>query len=218
MSFIQAQRKRGNLKKVVTTLSPVELGIKGLNKLAFDQALKHSKSIEDITEKVEFKKIHLPQFLPTALKYVEAGKVENESLLLNIALWCFDVGDIESAILLSIFCIEQDVEAPIWFSNPLEVTLNYQFCEWASPKINKGESVEPYLEKWLKAAEGWEEINDIQRAMFKVFLGKIAHQQNKFEEAVVFYQEALKINSGAGVKTNLKRAKKEQDFPIKKSD
>jgi len=216
MSFLKVQRERGNLRKEITTLSTVEVAKQGLNKLAFDQALNQSKKIKDIEEKVAFKKTHLPSFLPHALKYLETGKVENETLLFTAALWCFDINDIDNAVNLSIFAIKQGLETPTWFSTNIEQKFTYLFCEWASPKINKGESVEPYLGQWLEAAEDWQEVNDIQSGMLKVFAAKVAHQAKDYKTAVTLYEQALEINSGAGVKTNLDLAKKEKEFVVKK--
>lgn len=174
-----------------------------------------------ISEKINSKCFHKAKFLNAKLfmkqyNFVDAEKqlIElletnyiNESILTNLG-WCF-IRD--SKVSDAIFCFRQALEI-----NPLNETAHYQLGNGYTDKIYS-ELFKIYPEEFIMNSENWETFNSINKFLKNrkiteakktlknwikeypqyvepyIYLGSINWEENKYSDALKYFQSALKI-------------------------
>ncbi len=169
------------------------------------------RALNTIEEKVAQKNnILLPLYSPLAARGFKEEDPDYDLFVIYCAMWFFDTGKIDLAVELSMYACKHNVETPIEFKSDAFTFLTTEFLKWATPKIRKSESVEPYMSAWFEAAKEWKDLSFIQHANLYKYMGFIAHLKENYEQANEFYLEAIKLNSSVGVKGNLEKAEKAQ--------
>ncbi|WP_226648151.1 phage terminase small subunit [Microbulbifer variabilis] len=165
---------------------------------------------ENIAEKIALKKQLLPKYLPRVRDFMESGANYPYPLLVWCVIWLLDVEDIEQALELANFAIDQQQKMPERFKRDLPTYTAEELHDWAEREYKKQRSPHPYFEEVLKAVETqrWPVVNVIVLGKLYKLAGLICDQQEDFARAVHWYERAQEVNDKAGVKTRLEMARK----------
>lgn len=143
----------------------------------------------------------LPKYMPAVQSLMAAG--ESDSLISQVMVWTFDVGDIGGAIKMALYCIEHEIASP--FRRDIPTFLADAVLTWAEDEIAAGRSVEPWFGTVFGEANVWD-LSDVIRARFHRLAGKIAFELQEYAVAVAELERAMAL--GARVRTLLAQSRK----------
>ncbi|MFC6924286.1 phage terminase small subunit [Microbulbifer taiwanensis] len=162
----------------------------------------------DVKEKIELKRRLLPKYLPHVKTYREAGEHYPNELLVYCVIWLLDVEDIEPALELADFAIEQQQHLPERFKRDLPTWVAETVHDWAERQYKANQSASPYFEQVLEAVESerWLVTNVIVRTKLYRLAALYAERNSELESAAQWLEKAQAVNpEKAGVKTWLNK-------------
>lgn len=160
----------------------------------------------DVKEKVALKRQLLPKYLPYVQAYREAGEHYPNPLLVYCLVWLLDVEDIEAALDLAGFAIEQQQHLPERFNRDLTTFVVETLHDWAERQYKAEQSAEPYLGQVLAAVrdERWIVTQPIVLNKLYKIAGLFAERNGDTDAAVHWFQLCEEVNPGkSGIKTRL---------------
>lgn len=158
-----------------------------------------TKSVE---RKITFKREQLvPKYREHVARLRESG--EHHPLLGQYFVWLCDVGDMEGALDLGMYCDEQGIPMPERFNRDLRTFLADAVMDWAEREHDAGRSPQPYFSTVLDrvtsdAPDAWD-VPDALRAKYLRLHGFLLEDQGKDAAALDALNKALDL--GAQVKT-----------------
>jgi len=157
------------------------------------------------------------ELLPTWLKPVEAylagGQIYQNEVLTRIMVWCFDVGDIETALKLAAVAIEQKQPMPERFDRDVVTYVADAFREWCKAQRVAENPIQPYFDRMFEAVIVWPVHDEIKMKYCKI-AAEEARKAGDPERALTLYKEAERYSpQKAQVKTV--KAELEKEIAIK---
>lgn len=169
-------------------------------------------AIDDIPTKIELKK-ELVKNYEGLIKAFLAGNKAEKSIVAEIMVWLFDVGDIENALLVAFGLIDINQPMPDKFDS--KTTIKIFVCraigEWARPLLKSKSSASPYLD-WVAEkieSDSWDLPEALASEIF-MLMAKFKKELADWQGVVDFVNKAEKVNpDGFGGKTIRNEALKE---------
>ncbi|WP_444894922.1 phage terminase small subunit [Microbulbifer sp. SSSA005] len=165
---------------------------------------------KEIAEKIALKRALLPRYLPHAHKYMASGAKYPNLILVQCVIWLIDIEDIEQALTLANYAIEQQQSMPERFKRDLPTYVAEELHDWAEREYKAPRSPFPYFSEVLDAVQSqrWPVASIIVLGKIYKLAGLLYDQEEDFAKAVHWYEKAEQVNDKAGVKTRLEQARK----------
>lgn len=173
---------------------------------AMENAKKALKDIPSIADKIDLKKKIIPEFLPFIEAYRDSGDRFSNEVLTTLVIWLLDIEDIELALDLADFAIEQHQVLPEQFKRDLPTLVTEAFFDWGETQFKAEQSAEPYLGYVLKRVESkqWPIEQIIVLNKIYKLAGLYAERAKDFACAVKYFQLCVDVNPEKhGVKKRL---------------
>ncbi|WHI45029.1 phage terminase small subunit [Microbulbifer sp. VAAF005] len=186
--------------------------------VSLDRDLELLKERTNIADKVDLKRQLLPKYLPFVKKYRESGEHYKNLVLVYCTLWAMDVEDIELALDLAKFAVEQQQKLPHYFkSDDLQTFVAESLHDWALKQYKNNTTASPYFDEVLELVtnNSWPIINTIVLGKLYKMAGLFAEKAGDQESAFKWYHSAEEANPRkAGVKTRLEALAKKLNKPL----
>jgi hypothetical protein len=162
-------------------------------------------NIHDLDAKQAHKRKVLPEVLPFVEEYVASGDRYPNSVAVEAMIWLFDVGDIERALTLALYLIDQACHAmPKRFGCNLQTFVcGRGVYDWAAEQLKANQPAAPYLEQTIAhmELEQWELFPAVASGLYAL-AAKHAERLGEYGQAVTWCNKAEAVNpEKAGVKT-----------------
>ena len=163
--------------------------------------LKAEKKLED---KIRIKSELLPGYMPFVMDYVEQGHDYPCDVAVQVMIWLFDTGEIESALTLGLHLIAIGNQIlPPHFNRDIPTFMADAIYDWSNEQLKNEQTASPYLDLFIKVQvkSGWD-LHPAVESKNLVMMAKHLFREGKFKECFDFCEQAEKANpEGAGVKT-----------------
>lgn len=212
----QRKRAKAEAKKLGQENTAARVSPPAGDAAVIDAALQADLSLlserTDVKEKIALKRQLLPKYLPYVQAYRAAGEHYPNPLLVYCLVWLLDVEDIEAALDLAHFAIEQQQHLPERFNRDLPTFVAETVHDWAERQYKAQQSASPYLDQVLESvySDRWPIGNIIVRGKLFKLAGLFADRNGDIKAAMNWYERALEANEKAGVKTRLKELQAKQ--------
>lgn len=160
----------------------------------------------DIDDKLSIKAQALAEMKPFINDYLQKQRNYPNSAAVWFSIWLWDLGDIESAVNLTLHLIQQGQRTPSQFDSDLPTFACDQIYDWANAKLQKKEGAAPYLPAVIEAMEAgnWV-VHEIPKGKVYAIAAKHADATGDSAAVVKYAETALAINERAGVKKILEK-------------
>jgi len=140
--------------------------------------------------RIPVKKTLIETYLQVVEKYVAAGAAYRNPVLTQVMVWCFDVGDIDTAMRLSRVAIAQQQPMPERFKRDIRTGVADLLLDWIGQVRAGSEAapIEPYFSEiynQIFPAEGigWQIHDEIKLKYVKIAIGE-AERRNDPRQAL----------------------------------
>jgi hypothetical protein len=180
-------------------------------KFQLEQDLLRLKAIssENIPAKIELKK-QLVKNYEGLIKGFLAGSTAEKSVVAQIMIWLFDIGEIENALATAFRLIQINQPMPRQFSSDMKTFVCDYTYDWANGLLKKGLSASPYLDSVVETidADFWDLSPPVASKMYAL-LAKFKFAEEKIADVVRLCEKAELVNpEGHGTKTLKAQAQK----------
>jgi hypothetical protein len=176
---------------------------------SLSEDMKALGEIKSVEAKADLKRALIPKYAD----YVARLRAEGwqHDLLTTYMIWLFDIGRIEAALELGLYCVREGVPMPERFSRETYVVVADSVLEWAVAEYEADRSPEPFFSTvfgfvdGMNSAAPWD-LPDKLRAKFYRLAGLLEDKAGRLDaaEACLIQADAL----GAKVKTKLAAVQK----------
>lgn len=181
---------------------------------------RHKKDLKDILatdRKAEFKKRILPDYLPWITGALREGSGKQDNVLMTWLVWAIDCGEYHLALEIASYAIFHDLRLPDGFTRTVPMLVAEEFADAA--KIAKATN-QPFNVGYLQQAEQLIrdiDILDESHARLLKELG-LSLVETSPETALVHLEKAFSLNMNIGVKTDIKKLRKQLGKTEENSD
>ncbi|OTA14716.1 terminase [Xenorhabdus vietnamensis] len=186
---------------------------------AIEQDVKRLRQLTLTAEKVELKRHELlPNYLPTAQRYLDEGEVYSNPIFACCVIWLFDIGEFSQGLDWADIAIEQGQLTPDHFRSGFPAFVADTVLLWAQAEAEAGNPVEPYFSRtFLNVTEKWKIHEKIKAKYYKfAALSLLKGDSNEIKASSVdsldvlaqadsWLAKAHKCNPASGVKTYRQR-------------
>lgn len=181
-------------------------------KAALDVDVQRLKEKHTLEEKAELKKTLIPNYLPFLADYMNQGHNYPNVVAVTIALWLFDVGEIEHAVNLSLYLAKTPQQhTPTGHERDFKTMVADSVYDWANAQLKDGHSASPYLDNVVAAVidDEWSLAVPVESKLYAM-QAKHEFAKKEFSKTVAWCDLAEKVNpDGHGTKTLRANAVKE---------
>lgn len=181
---------------------------------AFAMLEKHREQLHNITsidEKVELKKQLVVQYLPFLKSYMKSGAHYQNEVLTELCVWLIDVEDMETALMLAEYAVEQQQISPARYKRDFPSLIAEMICDWSERQYKSELSAHPYLDRIVELvdSEQWLMGNIIIPTKIYKIAALYAERDEDYKTAVELFEKCVEVNPEKhGVKTRLELARK----------
>lgn len=177
--------------------------------VALEADLSTLKGTADVAERAAMKKDMLPKYMDYLDAYRAFGARHPNEVLTYAIIWSLDVGDLETALELADLAIEQQQILPARFQRDLPTFVADEIHDWAERQIAADHSPEPYLSAVIERMETgqWVVSQIIVAGKLYKQAGLYALGSDLKQTALALFEQGMKINPKAGLKTRIKELK-----------
>ncbi|MEQ1967592.1 phage terminase small subunit [Xenorhabdus nematophila] len=186
---------------------------------ALEQDIKRLRQLTLTAERVEMKRQELlPNYLPTAQRYLDEGDVYRNPIFAHCIIWLFDIGDFDKGLDWADIAIEQGQFTPDYFKSGFPAFVADTVLLWAQAEAEAGNPVEPYFSRTFQnVTEKWKVHEKIKAKYYKfAALNLLKGDSNEIkvssvdsldvlEQADSWLAKAHQCNPKSGVKTYRQR-------------
>jgi tetratricopeptide (TPR) repeat protein len=176
------------------------------------EARRTLKDIKSIEAKIEKKRQLLPQFSPYVDGVLKGGTGAQDDVLMTCMVWCFDIGDLRSALAIAEYALKHDLQTPDRYERDTSSLVAEQTADEALKLLDKENPDIPGLVQALQRADqltAEADMHDQIRAKLHKALGYALRAAGNLEAALKHLQRALKLNDRAGVKKDIEQLERE---------
>lgn len=197
---------------VQTVETKAETSVQDLEyfQLVVDSYVEKMQGMEDIEERKPLKAEAIKTLEPFVADYVTKAALYPNSVAVRMLVWLFDLDDIMAAVPLALHLIKQGVhKTPGSFNSDLPTFVCDQVYDWANTQLKANKPAGPYLHNVVQSMldDGWD-MHEAVRGKMLAIMGKHFELAGQDEDAIKNYEQALRENEAAGVKTRLDKLKK----------
>jgi len=143
----------------------------------------------------------LPGWMKVVEAYLAGDQVYQNEVLIRIMVWCFDVGDIETALKLAAVAIEQKQPMPERFGRDVVTFVADAVLDWVKTQRAVNDPIQPYFDRMFEAVIVWPVHDEIKMKYCKIAAGE-TRKAGDPERALALYKEAERYSpQKAQVKT-----------------
>lgn len=150
----------------------------------------------------------LPKYQEYVRRYRDSGLSFQNSVLVYVLVWLFDIADFEQGLELADFAMSQGQKLPERFNRDIPTFVADEVIEWAEAEYKAGRSPEPYVSNLLPRVDGEWSLFERIPARYHKQLGILAMDRKDWAEAVARFERAEALYDGIGVGTRLSGARK----------
>ncbi|MGV7960367.1 phage terminase small subunit [Photorhabdus tasmaniensis] len=186
---------------------------------AIEQDIKRLRQLALTAERVEMKKRELlPNYLPTAERYLAEGEIYRNPIFAYCVIWLFDIGDFAKGLDWADIAIEQGQLTPDNFRSSFPAFVADTVLLWAQVEADAGNSVEPYFSRTFQNVTGkWKVHEKIKAKYYKFAALNLLKGDNAeikassvdrwdvLEQVDIWLSKAHQCNPKSGVKTYRQR-------------
>ncbi|EMU8999189.1 terminase [Providencia rettgeri] len=170
-------------------------------------------------ERTEIKRQEfLPNYLPTAQRYLDDGKIYKNPIFAYCVVWLFDVGEFQQGLDWADIAIEQGQLTPTGFKSGFPAFVADTILQWAQLETEAGHAIEPYFSRTFhNVTEKWRVHEKIKAKWYKFAALEILKGDNSeakasaidnvddLEKADAYLARAHQLNPKSGVRTHRTR-------------
>ncbi|MCP9267833.1 phage terminase small subunit [Xenorhabdus sp. XENO-1] len=136
---------------------------------AIERDVKRLRELLTTAERVEMKKRELlPNYLPTAERYLAEGEVYHNPIFVYCVIWLFDIGEFSQGLDWADIAIEQGQLTPDNFRSGFPAFVADTVLLWAQREAEAGNPVEPYFSRTFhNVTEKWKVHEKIKAKYYK---------------------------------------------------
>ncbi|MBD1229332.1 phage terminase small subunit [Xenorhabdus griffiniae] len=136
---------------------------------AIEQDVKRLRGLLTTAERVEMKRRELlPNYLPTAQRYLDEGEVYSNPIFVYCVIWLFDIGEFDQGLDWADIAIEQGQLTPDHFRSGFPAFVADTVLLWAQREAEAGNPVEPYFSRTFhNVTEKWKVHEKIKAKYYK---------------------------------------------------
>ena len=150
----------------------------------------------------------LPKYQEYVRRYRDSGLSFQNSVLVYVLVWLFDIADFEQGLELADFAMSQGQKLPERFNRDIPTFVADEVIEWAEAEYKAGRSPEPYVSNLLPRVDGEWSLFERIPARYHKQLGILAMDRKDWVEAIARFERAEALYDGIGVGTRLSGARK----------
>jgi len=150
----------------------------------------------------------LPKYQEYVQRYRDSGLSFQNSVLVYVLVWLFDIADFEQGLELADFAMSQRQKLPERFNRDIPTFVADEVIEWAEAEYKAGRSPEPYVSNLLPRVDGEWSLFERIPARYHKQLGILAMDRKDWAEAIARFERAEALYDGIGVGTRLSGARK----------
>ncbi len=138
----------------------------------------------------------------------QAGDGRGEDpILVRCMIWAFNVRDMQLAMQLADIAHQRGLAMPDEFKASVETFLCREIAYWSLAEQKEGRSPQPYLDQVWEKSRHWQKPDQVEARLLKAKGQDI--QANDPAAALKLYQQAHRLDDGAGVSHQIKRLQKQ---------
>lgn len=170
------------------------------------------KQIQSIERKVEFKRKALPEYADyvDGVLSAPAAKGQPDDVLTTVMVWRIDTGDIDGAIAIGAYVLENHIPLPDQYERNAATVLAEQVAEGALRELSGHDLSDAEISRWqqnlsvVQALVLDQDMPDQVRAKLHKAMGYAMHDTDP-AEALGNLRRALELNPKVGVKKDIER-------------
>jgi hypothetical protein len=186
---------------------------------AIERDVKRLRELQTTAERIDMKKRELlPNYLPTAERYLAEGEVYRNPIFAYCVIWLFDIGEFSQGLDWADIAIEQGQLTPDNFRSGFPAFVADTVLLWAQREAEAGNPVEPYFSRTFhNVTEKWKIHEKIKAKYYKFAALNLLKGDNAeikasqvdclavLEQADAWLATAHQHNAASGVKTYRQR-------------
>lgn len=173
---------------------------------------KDLSGIQSMEQRAEIKKQILPDYLPWIEGALKGGSGKQDNVLMTWQVWSIDCGEYHLALEIAGYALHQQLRLPEEFNRTVATMLAEEFADRAKAAQAAGKTFEiSYLQRVAELTEN-EDMPDESRARLYREIGLLQLETDK-EKALTALERALGLNINIGVKTEVKKLRKQLNKP-----
>jgi len=145
----------------------------------------------------------LPKYQDYVQRYRDSGLNFENSVLVQVLVWLFDVQEFEKGLELADFAMAQGQPMPERFKRDIPTFVADAVIEWAYDEYHAQRSPEPYLSNLLPRVDGEWTLPEQIPAKYHKLIGIRAQEAEQFDTALQHYERATLLYSKIGVGTRM---------------
>ncbi|WP_095155750.1 phage terminase small subunit [Pseudomonas sp. Irchel 3E13] len=153
----------------------------------------------------------LPKYQDYIDRYLAAGLVYPNRVLVQVMIWLFDTAQLDDALALADIAIEQKQVMPEGFKRrDIQTFVADAICEWAYDEYRAGRSPEPYLSDLVHRVDGEWQVPEQIPAKYHKLIGirAIEAEPKDWATALLHLERATKLYPKVGVDTRIDNCRK----------
>lgn len=171
--------------------------------------LERISAINSREDRQQLKRVELlPKYQEYVQRYRESGLSFQNSVLVYVLIWLFDIGDFEKGLELADFAMSQSQKLPQRFNRDVQTFVADEVIEWAEAEYKAGRSPEPYVSNLLPRVDGEWSLYERIPARYHKQLGILAMDRKDWAEAVARFERAEALYDAIGVGGRLSGSRK----------
>lgn len=183
-----------------------------LMEVALDQDLERISAIPGRATRQDLKRDELlPKYQDYIDRYLAAGLVYPNRVLVQVMVWLFDTAQLDDALALADIAIEQKQQMPERFKRrDIQTFVADAICEWAYDEYKAGRSPEPYLSDLVHRVDGEWQLPEQIPAKYHKLIGirAIEAEPKDWATALLHLERATALYPKIGVDTRVENCRK----------
>lgn len=182
-----------------------------LHEAAIIEDSRRLHDLQSIERKVEAKREMLPNYEGYVQGVLEAGKGQQDDVLMTLMVWYLDVGDLKTGLDIAEYAVKHGLVTPDRYQRKTANLVAEEVADFALKLDADAEGKEEILEQMHRTVEYFADADMHDQVKSKLFkaLGYLERDVGDKETALMSLQRALELNDKVGVKKDIERLEKE---------
>ena len=173
--------------------------------LLLDSHKRRLKQIQSLQVKIAKKQEFLPEYQSYLDGVVSAETSPQDDVLVTIMLWNFDCGNLEQALKLGEYALQQKMVMPEQFKRSLACVIAEELADIVVK--NPEECQLALVNKAIELTNDQDMPDEVRAKLYKA-KGLVLEIKSEFSEAFTAFQKALELDHKCGVKGILQKIEK----------
>ncbi|MEQ5834234.1 phage terminase small subunit [Marinobacter sp. NFXS9] len=182
-----------------------------LHRAAIIEDTRRLHDIQSIERKIEAKRELLPNYDGYVQGVLEAGKGQQDDVLMTLMVWHLDIGDLKTGLDIAEYAVAHDLKTPDRYQRDTANLVAEEVADFALKLDDKAEGKPDILEQLHRTVECFADADMHDQVKAKLFkaLGYLERDIGDKEIALQSLKRALELSERVGVKQDIQRLEKE---------